>query len=177
MALADTSPAALTERRRVISLFDLAGFTRAVAGLETMDLARLVDRFYVVAAQLVEQHGGRAVKFVGDACLAVFRDTAGPAAVACAADLTEAVRLLGRQFGVDLDVGANVHLAVVVEGEFGSGPSRSFDLIGAGVIHVFRMGSGPGIRISEPVYRQLPNDRRSAWTKRQPPATYTRAPA
>jgi hypothetical protein len=35
------------------------------------------------------------------------------------------------------------------------------------------MGSGAGIRVSEPVYRQLPNDERTPWHKYQPPATYT----
>jgi hypothetical protein len=34
-------------------------------------------------------------------------------------------------------------------------------------------GLSAGIRISEPVYRQLPNDRRPGWTKNRPPATYS----
>jgi hypothetical protein len=46
-------------------------------------------------------------------------------------------------------------------------------VLGAGVNHVFRMGSGPGIRVSEPVYRKLPSDARAPWTKRRAPATYT----
>jgi hypothetical protein len=29
--------------------------------------------------------------------------------------------------------------------------------VGSGVNHLFRMGGGTGIHISEPVYRQLPN--------------------
>jgi hypothetical protein len=45
--------------------------------------------------------------------------------------------------------------------------------MGAGVIHVFRMGAGPGVRISEPVYRKLPSGERTPWRKNQPPATYT----
>ncbi len=43
----------------------------------------------------------------------------------------------------------------------------------AGVLHVFRMGAGPAIRVSEPVYRKLPNDERGGWAKHQAPATYT----
>jgi hypothetical protein len=69
-------------------------------------------------------------------------------------------------------MGANVHLSVVAEGEFG--PDKRYDVMGTGVMHTFRMGSGEGIRISEPVYRKLPNDRRGSWSKHQPPATYTR---
>jgi hypothetical protein len=62
-----------------------------------------------------------------------------------------------------------------VAGEFGPPGARQYDIIGAGVIHLFRMGSGAGIRVSEPVYRQLPSDDRRPWRKHQPPATYTLA--
>jgi hypothetical protein len=34
------------------------------------------------------------------------------------------------------------------------------------------MGGGAGIRISEPIYRKLPNERRGPWQKSKPPATY-----
>ena len=70
------------------------------------------------------------------------------------------VRELGAEFGIALDLGANVHMATIIEGEYGAGRSAAFDVIGAGVIHAFRMGAGPGIRISEPVFRRLPNDQR-----------------
>jgi adenylate cyclase len=161
------------EARRVLMVADLAGFTRAVAPLETAVLAELVHRFYALAATSVEDHGGRVVKFIGDGCLALFAEDAALAAVACTRDLGSCVRELGAEFGIALDVGANVHMATVAEGVYGAGRSAAFDVIGAGVMHAFRMGAGPGIRISEPVFRRLPNDQRGAWHKRQPPATYT----
>ena len=53
------------------------------------------------------------------------------------------------------------------------GLDGTYDVVGMGVIHAFRMGGGAGTRISEPVYRRLPSDRRTPWRKHQPPATYT----
>ncbi len=172
-AAAPATRAPLTECRRVVLLADLAGFTRAVAPLRVLEIAELVDRFYELAADTVEAHGGRVVKFVGDGCLAVFDESAAIAAVDCAYSLRDPVRSLGAEYDIALDVGANVHLATVVEGVFGHGPSAAHDVVGAGVIHTYRMGAGAGIRISEPVYRKLPNDARSGWNKHQPPATYT----
>jgi adenylate cyclase len=169
----DTAPTPLAERRRVMLMVDLAGFTRAVAGLGPIDLAALVHRFYCLAGDAIESAGGTVVKFVGDGCLSVFDETDAVAAVACARDMQAPVHALGREFSVDLEVGANVHLSIVVEGDYGGGASRARDIVGPGVIHTYRMGAGEGIRISEPVYRKLPNDQRGAWTKRQPPATYT----
>ena len=51
--------------------------------------------------------------------------------------------------------------------------STSHDVIGSGVNHLFLMGGGAGLRISEPIYRQLPNEHRAPWRKQRPPATYT----
>jgi class 3 adenylate cyclase len=160
----------LTERRLVMVMVDLAGFSKAIAPLTSMQLAELVDAFYRLMADTVESRGGRVIKFVGDGCLAVFDESEAVAAVATVRDVVEPIRTLGRAHGVTLDVGANIHLSIVVEGPLGG---RANDIIGAGVLHVFRMGAGPGIRVSEPVYRKLPNDERSGWAKHQAPATYT----
>ena len=164
--------AARVECRRVIMVADLAGFSRAVGPLSTVELAELVHRFYAAASVLVESRGGRVVKFVGDGCLAVFGEDAAPIAVACAVDFAGITHQLCEEFGIEFDVGANVHLATIVEGRFGAGASAAFDVMGAGVLHAFRMGAGRGVRISEPVYRKLPNQQRQGWRKHQPPATY-----
>jgi len=169
-----TAPhAGLSERRLVMVMVDLAGFTKAIAPLTSMQLAELVDDFYRLMAEAIESSGGRVVKFIGDGCLAVFDESRAAEAVQCVRGLGEPVRSLGSKYAVMLDIGANIHLSVVVDGEYGDGPSRRYDILGAGVFHVFRMGAGVGVRISEPVYRQLPNDERGPWKKQQPPATYT----
>jgi class 3 adenylate cyclase len=110
------------------------------------------------------------VKFMGDGVFAVFPAEAAVAAVDAASALRDAVTALrGNDWRIDL--GANVHIAIVAEGEVG--PADRYDVFGSGVNHLFRMGGGPGIRISEPVYRQLPNEARGPWNKMKPPATYT----
>ena len=81
--------------------------------------------------------------------------------------------MLGERAGIALDTGTNVHRATVVTGLLGPADDARFDLVGNGVIHTFRMGSGAGLRVSEPVYRQLPSAERTPWRKHQPPATYT----
>ena len=161
------------ERTLVMVLADLAGFTRAVAGLQAVEIAELLDRFYVLCGDQVIAAGGRVVKFSGDNCLAVFEPTAAADAVATAIALRHAVTSMGSERGLPMDLGANIHMATVAIGRFGSESAPTDDVIGVGVIHTYRMGAGPGIRISEPVYRKLPNDQRGSWNKHQPPATYT----
>src|SRR5262245_30702179 len=174
MATGTRAPEArLSEVTLVMMLADLAGFTRVVAGFDAIEIARIVDDFYTLAAERVGANRGRVVKYSGDNCLATFDAGAGRDAVACAQALRADVQALGERIGVALDAGINIHRATVVVGEFGPAGASQYDLIGAGVIHLFRMGSGAGIRVSEPVYRQLSNDERSPWHKYQPPATYS----
>jgi class 3 adenylate cyclase len=123
----------------------------------------------------VTTRDGRVVKFMGDACFAVFPEDRALSAVDAALAVTHGLDKVcssGLRFGV----GANVHMATVAEGELGAESDRRYDVVGAGVNHLFRMGGGAGVRITEPVYRQLPNERRGAWRKQKPPATYVLAP-
>jgi len=157
-------------RKLTLFVVDLAGYTRGVAEADALDLARFLDRYYRLAGGEVRARGGRVVKFMGDACFATFPEEGCVAAVDCAQSI---VGLLdARREPFFSGVGANVHLASVAEGALGADDDRRYDVVGAGVNHLFRMGGGAGIRISEPVYRQLPDDRRGAWHKHKPPATY-----
>jgi adenylate cyclase len=160
----------MKETKLVLLAADLAGYTKACAHLEALSIAQFLDRWYRQASPIITSRGGRVVKFIGDGMFAVFPEQAAVAAVDAASALREAINTLrGNEWRVDL--GANVHIAIVAEGEVG--PEDRYDVFGSGVNHLFRMGGGPGIRISEPVYRQLPNEARGPWNKLKPPATYT----
>jgi class 3 adenylate cyclase len=159
------------ERELVTVVVDLAHFTHSVRGMDATDIASLVDRFYHEVHRAAGEHDGRVVKHLGDGCLVVFDREHAMSALEFVDSLSARIDGLGQLADKDLAVGANVHLCTVAEGEFG--PDHQYDIVGAGVIHTFRMGGGAGVRISEPIYRKLPSDRRSGWVKHRPPATYT----
>jgi adenylate cyclase len=161
------------ERRLVMVLIDLARFTHVIAELSLRETVELLDEFYRAAEEVIPDAGGRVVKFVGDGCLAAFDEDGVVAALQVVDELSDRVRRLGAARNLVMEVGANLHLASVAEAQLGD--SAVADLIGMGVVHTFRMGGGPGVRISEPVYRQLPSADRTPWEKRQPPAVYERS--
>lgn len=164
---------AFAERQLVVVVVDLVHFVQAVRGLPAGQIADLVDRYYRGVHDPITTAGGSIVKFLGDAVLAVFPPDRAADAVVAVQSLGAVLRQLCDEHGVDLELGANVHLSTVAEGHFGV--DERYDVIGAGVNHTFRMGAGPGVRISEPVYRKLPNHLRGAWEKHLPPATYSAA--
>jgi adenylate cyclase len=163
----------MQETKLVLLSADLAGFSRACAHLDALAIAKFLDAWYCRCAPVITSRGGRIVKFMGDGLLAVFPEEAALAAVDAAAALREQCASVRSEASWRVDLGANIHIAVVAEGEFGPEGARRYDVFGSGVNHLFLMGGGPGVRISEPVYRQLPNEARGAWNKNRPPATYT----
>jgi adenylate cyclase len=166
------------EEKRVVMAVELAGFTKAFQTRDDVEVARFVDEYYALCERVMTLKRGRIVKFMGDGCLVVFPADAAADALGAALELERALDDLSARHQLRLTLSANLHLAVLVEGSFGAGASRHADIIGRGVNQTFLLGRGPGIRISEPVYRQLPNEARSAWNKHKPPAIYhlTRSP-
>lgn len=168
-----SSPAeAFASSSLVVLVADLEGYARAFKTRSDADMADFLHGYYSVAEDAVGSSGGRIVKFIGDAVLAVFPDSAAAGAVSAAVSMRRDVERLGQQAGFPVRLGVSVHMGTAVETELGKGSSRRPDVIGRTVNQTFLLGRGPGIRISEPVYRKLPSGERTPWSKHKPPAVY-----
>ncbi len=156
----------------VLFLADLSGYHRGFRSRSDAEMAHFLDRFYAASEDVVTEAGGRVIKFLGDAVLAVFGPEDAVAAVNAAIHLEAVSKTLARGVGLDMGLGANLHAGDAVLAELGRGSSRRLDVIGRAVNQTFLLGRGPGIRISERVYRRLPSSDRSPWDKNKPPAVY-----
>src|SRR3981081_2886629 len=63
-----------TEERRIVTVLfaDMAGSTALGEELDPEEMRRLLTRYYALARESVEQHGGTVEKFIGNAVMAVF---------------------------------------------------------------------------------------------------------
>ncbi len=63
-----------TEERRIVTVLfaDMAGSTALGEKLDPEEMRRILARYYNLARETVEQHGGTVEKFIGDAVMAVF---------------------------------------------------------------------------------------------------------
>lgn len=103
---------------------DLAGFTALAETLDPEAVKDLLDRCFAVLAPVVDAHGGRIDKIVGDELMAVFgapvaHEDDPERAVRCALGLHEALDSVGR--GLLLRVGVNT--GEVLAGAVGPGGS------------------------------------------------------
>ncbi|MGZ6271207.1 MAG: adenylate/guanylate cyclase domain-containing protein [Candidatus Limnocylindrales bacterium] len=116
------------ERRIVTILFaDLVGFTSLAERLDPEDLALVQDAYFGAVRDVIDRHGGRLEKFIGDAAVAAFGvprtlDDDALRAVSAGLALLNAVGDLGARLGLDADelrlrVGVNTgEVAVAADG-------------------------------------------------------------
>lgn len=156
---------------RIVAITDFAGYSRAFDQHDDAAMARFINQYYALAVETITRHGGQVVKFIGDACLAVFDERAGPAAVSAVLELRRAGARLTAACGIDVALGARVHCGVVVEGLYGPPGHSHYDLIGSAVNTTAMMGGGSDVWISDAVYEQLDDEARPDWKRAEARAT------
>jgi len=128
-ALEEAVPAREVRKTVTILFCDVTGSTALGERLDSESLRRIMERYFTLAREVLERHGGKVEKFIGDAVMAVFgipavhEDDALRAARA-ANELREALRGLNadlqREFGTELQVRMGVNTGEVVTSEGGT---------------------------------------------------------
>jgi adenylate cyclase len=129
------------EERDVAVLFvDLIGSTKLAQEREPSEVVSLLNEFFRVVIEVVEDNGGLVNKFEGDAALAIFgapipRDDAARCALASARQL--AARL--REEVAELDFGIGVSAGRAVAGNIGAESRFEYTVIGDPVNEAARL--------------------------------------
>jgi diguanylate cyclase (GGDEF)-like protein len=154
---ADPEAPAFAREKRVIGFGDLSHFFVGASQRDNLAVAAALQEFYEQMDQRVEGHGGRVVKFIGDALLFCFPAGCERDAVACSREMVEAVRSgLAEEWGLSqMVLGIGLNSGEVVAGEFGPAGRRTFDVFGDSVNVASLIGRGEGIKITEAVRRAL----------------------
>ncbi|WP_409331908.1 adenylate/guanylate cyclase domain-containing protein [Trujillonella humicola] len=128
------------EARTVAALFvDIAGSTSLVRRTGPEEMVGLLNRFFAVVVETIEDEGGLVNKFEGDAALCVFgapTEHADPAAAAlrAARRICDAVRAAG-----EVDVGVGVACGPVWAGQVGAASRLEYTVIGDPVNEAARL--------------------------------------
>lgn len=158
-----STPTQPTRERRVLVLVDLAGYAAAFSHLDDEGMAAFTQAYYHECVDALEGAGGRVVKFVGDACLAVFPVEGAAGAVDSVRTLEARVSTLAAERDVSVRMGANMHVGEVMEGHYGPDTHSRYDVIGAAMNDTARMGRGGVLRMSRALLQELPEDERGRW--------------
>ena len=125
------APAEVRELRKVVTILfcDVTGSTALGERLDSESLRKVMERYFAVAREVLERHGGSVEKFIGDAVMAVFgiprvhEDDALRAARAAdelRAELTVLNAALRDEYDTELQVRIGINTGEVVTSEGGT---------------------------------------------------------
>ncbi len=163
--------------RATVLFSDIRNFTALAEKLGAQGTVMLLNDFFTMMVDCVQQEGGMLDKFIGDAFMAEFgiplahdddEDRAVRAAIAMQRRLSTFNREHGPSGAQPLRIGIGIHSDLVISGNIGSPKRMDYTVIGDGVNLAARLESacktyGTGILISEATSAKL----RCSYPKRE----------
>lgn len=158
------------ERHAAVLFVDITGSTTLVTTRAAADVVTLLNRFFTVVVEEVNEHDGLLNKFEGDGCLAVFgapNDLESPEDAALATARGIAARL--RVEVPEIQAGIGVAAGTVVAGNVGAHDRFEYTVIGAPVNEAARLcelaKTTPGhLLASSDTIRGATETERALWT-------------
>jgi len=132
-----------------VLMSDLRGFTALTELYSTLAILPLLDHYFAEMTYIIDRHGGRIDKFMGDSVLALFDlqqdDDAAYRMLSCAIDMQLAMDAINA-YGCELDLpeifmGIGLNTGEIVACELGSEIYRELTVLGDPVNVVARMSS------------------------------------
>ena len=154
-----------------VAFFDLSRMAEWASSNEDAHVAGFLQSFYELSARHIEPPGGRIVKFMGDAGMAVFPKESAEDVIFALCALSREARECARSCGLDAYLNVNVHVGPVLAGSFGPRGAERFDVIGKTVNIAARLGRR-GVTLSPQAFRCLSPTARERFRKITPPVTY-----
>ncbi|MHB9071912.1 MAG: adenylate/guanylate cyclase domain-containing protein [Desulfobaccales bacterium] len=154
------------EKREVAILFsDIRGFTPLAETLTPEATIRLVNHHFSRMIEVIQQHRGIIVDFLGDAILAFFDPLDGHLtpvvrqAVHCGLKMQEVLEAdnILQPKSLVLQMGVGLHVGEVVVGNIGSEARAKYGIVGSAVNLTHRIqgqAKGGEVVISEPTYQK-----------------------
>ena len=168
MSHAAVVSSARVEQAVLIVFADITRFMVNSRSTPDVALAELLDRYYRHADGLVATAGGRVVKFMGDAFLAVWPEAAPARGGGAVRPEAGHRRVVGGE-GWDSRVVLKAHFGRAIIGPFG-GDAR-LDVIG-NEVNVAATLPARTVSLSAEAFRRLESDRRRGFKKHSAPVVY-----
>lgn len=144
---------------RVVMFMDIHDFSIAVNTLGD-NVYGFLQEVYEELGDIIVEHRGEIIKYMGDAILCVFPADSESQTIACALGLRKAFSNAAREWGVppDTELEIGIGSGEVVTGIFGHRSLRQRDVFGEEVNRAATIGHHRGIAITESVYDRIKTD-------------------
>ena len=156
-------------KRLLIVFGDITRYQVNARSTPDDDLAALMHEYYLRAGTLIRASGGRIVKFMGDAFLAVWSEDDAAAGVSALPTIKRDIDAFFAQRGWVSRLVVKAHVGTAVAGPYGD--DGRFDVIGNDV-NIAATLPARTIALSPDAFRLLAPDDRKAWKKHTQQVVY-----
>ncbi len=158
------------EMNLLVGFFDLSNFARYV-GRPPIEMLTMLNDYYELVGDIIEEAGGTIVKFMGDAALIIFDENLVNEGVIALKKL----QTVGDKWLVERDIASRnivtAHFGPVACGPVGTKDEKQFDVFGD-TVNIAASLKSHGMAISPQAFRKLNSDTRKLFKKHTPPITY-----
>lgn len=155
----------------LVACSDLAGYAKYAGSKSAEEIFQLLSGYYEYLGDIVAGANGRVIKFMGDAALLLFPDSAVDAGMMALLKLqNEGDRYLAGK-GIPCRHHIRAHFGTVIEGDLGTRAEKRPDILGSAVNAVFLLKTG-GFVITPEAFRKLNKESRQHFKKHTPPVSY-----
>jgi adenylate cyclase len=146
----------ITVEERVVLFADVHNYSKIGHALG-VDACDFLQEMYEKLGDIIVEHGGTLVKYLGDALLCVFPADAENKAVDCGLKLRPAFAQIVSRRGLSVETELEIGVASgqVAAGTFGHKSLLQWDVLGEEVIRAETIGHHRGIAITERVYGRV----------------------
>ena len=155
----------------LIVFADLTRYTAETERNPDREVARIMDAFYERVAARVEPASGRIVKFIGDAALIVFPESAVDRAIPALLDLKDDIDAFFPETGWECRINIKAHIGSVIAGPYGGASDKRFDILGRAVNRTARL-KGAGVVLSAEAFHKLGPELRARFAVKEATGTY-----
>jgi class 3 adenylate cyclase len=123
---------------RIIFFSDILAFSTFTEKLPVAEVVKLVNYYFTLCTQIITEHGGEVMKFIGDCVMASFTPQQADAAISASLNILTALEQKREQAATNdplrlLHTGIGLSSGEVIEGNFGSMVKMDYTLLGDAV--------------------------------------------
>ncbi|MEZ7891878.1 MAG: adenylate/guanylate cyclase domain-containing protein [Candidatus Wallbacteria bacterium] len=159
------------ELNLLVSFFDLANFIKISNSRKNLELFDLLSEFYEFAGNIIENAGGKIIKFIGDAGLAVFPEENVDNGIHALLKLQKETEIFFQKKNVQTRLIVKTHFGCAAYGPLGPAGNKRPDVLGETVNTAATLNS-KNFAISPQAFRKLSPQTRKLFAKYTPPITY-----
>jgi adenylate cyclase len=136
-------PITIDERTLLVAFADLARYAKISESSSNSEMFTVITEFSELVGSVVENAGGKVIKFIGDAALITFEESQALDGVAALRSLKTTVDCWLESRGLESELLIRAHIGRVAVGKIGPGNDKRLDIIGRVVNETAMLNRGP----------------------------------